>query len=48
MAGNSTPATYEVNGRQFVVIYATGGKGKPADPSGGVFVAFALPSGNRK
>jgi quinoprotein glucose dehydrogenase len=31
-AGNATPATYEVGGRQFVVIYATGGKGKRDDP----------------
>jgi quinoprotein glucose dehydrogenase len=44
MAGNATPATYEVGGRQFIVIYATGGKGKPGDPSGGVYVAFALPA----
>ncbi len=43
LAGNATPATYEVGGRQYVVIYATGGKGKPGDPSGGIFVAFALP-----
>lgn len=43
MAGNATPATYEVNGRQYVVIYATGGKGRKGDPSGGIFVAFALP-----
>jgi len=42
-AGNSTPATYEVAGRQYVAIYATGGKGRTGDPSGGVFVAFALP-----
>jgi quinoprotein glucose dehydrogenase len=72
-AGNSTPATYEVNGRQYVVIAAFGGyagrrgvappasaanqaaapaRGRglgPApdvgagDPSGGAFVAFALP-----
>jgi quinoprotein glucose dehydrogenase len=40
-AGNATPATYEVNGRQFVVIAAGGGK-SPA-PSGGSIVAFALP-----
>ncbi len=40
-AGNATPATYEVNGRQFVVIAAGGGKSK--DPSGGTYVAFALP-----
>jgi quinoprotein glucose dehydrogenase len=39
--GNATPSTYEVNGRQFVVIAAGGGRdGKPA---GGVYVAFALP-----
>jgi quinoprotein glucose dehydrogenase len=42
MAGNATPATYEVNGRQFVVVHATGGKGRRGDPSGGVIVAFAL------
>ena len=42
-AGNATPATYEVDGRQFVVIAAGGGKGKPGSPSGGVYVAFALP-----
>jgi quinoprotein glucose dehydrogenase len=41
-AGNATPATYEVNGRQFVVIPAGGGKARGA-PSGGVYVAFALP-----
>ena len=41
--GNATPVTYEVDGRQFVVIAAGGGKGKPGSPSGGVYVAFALP-----
>ena len=40
-AGNATPATYEVNGRQYVVIAAGGGKSP--DPSGGTIVAFALP-----
>jgi quinoprotein glucose dehydrogenase len=43
LAGNSTPATYETGGRQFVVVHATGGKGKRGDPTGGVYVAFALP-----
>jgi quinoprotein glucose dehydrogenase len=38
-AGNATPATYEVNGRQFVVIAAGGGKGSAP---GGSYVAFAL------
>lgn len=40
-AGNATPAVYEVNGRQFVVIAAGGGKW--GLPSGGTYVAFALP-----
>jgi quinoprotein glucose dehydrogenase len=40
-AGNATPATYEVNARQFVVIAAGGGKS--GAPSGGTYVAFALP-----
>lgn len=41
-AGNATPATYEVAGRQFVVIAAGGGK-DPKSAPGGVYVAFALP-----
>lgn len=40
-AGNATPAVYEVAGRQFVVIGAGGGKS--GAPSGGTYVAFALP-----
>jgi quinoprotein glucose dehydrogenase len=39
--GNATPATYEVNGRQYVVIGAGGGKS--GAPSGGSYVSFALP-----
>jgi len=42
-SGNATPITYEVNGRQFVVIAAGGGK-DPRSGSGGVYVAFALPA----
>ncbi|HLX45225.1 MAG TPA: PQQ-binding-like beta-propeller repeat protein [Bryobacteraceae bacterium] len=43
-AGNATPITYEVGGRQYVAIYATGGKsGRTGGKSGGVYVAFALP-----
>jgi quinoprotein glucose dehydrogenase len=41
-AGNATPATYAVNGRQYVVIAAGGGK-DPRSASGGVYMAFALP-----
>jgi quinoprotein glucose dehydrogenase len=40
-AGNATPSTYEVDGRQYVVIAAGGGK-SPAPP-GGSLLAFALP-----
>ena len=40
-AGNATPAVYEVDGKQFVVIAAGGGKW--GAPSGGSYVAFALP-----
>lgn len=40
-SGNATPSTYMVDGRQYVVISAGGGKsGRPA---GGSIVAFALP-----
>ena len=40
-AGNATPATYVVNGRQYVVIAAGGGKW--GAPSGGFYIAYALP-----
>lgn len=42
-AGNATPATYEVNGTQYVVIAAGGSSMNPRGPIGGVYVAFALP-----
>jgi quinoprotein glucose dehydrogenase len=40
-AGNATPSTFEVNGRQYIVIAAGGGKSP--SPTGGSLVAFALP-----
>ncbi|MBL8232476.1 MAG: PQQ-binding-like beta-propeller repeat protein [Bryobacterales bacterium] len=40
-SGNATPAMYEVNGKQYVVIAAGGGKSGAA--SGGSYVAFSLP-----
>jgi quinoprotein glucose dehydrogenase len=43
MSGNATPITYELNGKQYVVIYATGGKAGRGGPTGGIYVAFALP-----
>ena len=39
--GNATPCTYQVGGKQYVVIAAGGGKSGAA--SGGSYVAFALP-----
>lgn len=40
-AGFATPSTYSVDGRQYVVIAAGGGKA--GRPSGDAYVAFALP-----
>ncbi|MGA3096544.1 MAG: pyrroloquinoline quinone-dependent dehydrogenase [Bryobacteraceae bacterium] len=40
-AGHATPATYEVKGRQYVVI-AAGGGSMVESPSGDEYVAFAL------
>jgi quinoprotein glucose dehydrogenase len=44
-AGTAPPAIYEVDGREFVVIAASGG-GKIATPTGDAWVAFALPLAN--
>jgi quinoprotein glucose dehydrogenase len=41
-SANTTPATYEIHGRQYVVIAAGGGK-DPKSPTGGVYLAFTLP-----
>jgi quinoprotein glucose dehydrogenase len=40
-AGNATPSLYMVNGREYIVIACGGGKNDA--PSGGTYVAFALP-----
>jgi quinoprotein glucose dehydrogenase len=45
--GNVPPATYQVNGRQYVVIPATGG-GKLGGNQGDAYVAFALPDAGNK
>ena len=45
--GCAPPSVYEVNGREFVVIAATGG-GKIATPTGDAYVAFALPADLRQ
>lgn len=41
-AGNATPATYMVDGRQYIVI-ATSNARNPKGPQGAAYVAFALP-----
>lgn len=42
-AGNATPVTYTVKGKQYLVIAAGGSTLNPQGPIGGVYVAFALP-----
>jgi quinoprotein glucose dehydrogenase len=42
--GSGPPATYEIDGRQFIVVAAAGG-GKLAGPAGDAWVAFALGAG---
>jgi len=41
-AGIATPATYSIDGKQYVVIAASGGR-DPHGPVGGSYIAFALP-----
>ena len=41
-AGNATPATYMIDGKQFVVI-ATSNARNPAGKQGAAYIAFALP-----
>jgi quinoprotein glucose dehydrogenase len=38
----ATPATFEINGRQFITV-AAGGGGKPGTRSGDAIYCFALP-----
>ena len=42
-AGNATPAVYEVNGQEYVVIASGGSWMNRKGGTGGVYVAFALP-----
>jgi quinoprotein glucose dehydrogenase len=46
-SGNATPATYMVDGRQYVVIAASGER-DPKGPAGGAYVAFALTETGQK
>jgi quinoprotein glucose dehydrogenase len=40
-SANATPIAYELDGRQFIVIASGGGKA-PGQPTGGIYVAFAV------
>jgi quinoprotein glucose dehydrogenase len=42
-AGNATPMTYAVDGKQYLVIAAGGHQRIPEEPLGDAVVAFALP-----
>jgi len=41
-SADATPITYRIDGRQYVAIFASGGKER-GGPAGGAYVAFALP-----
>jgi quinoprotein glucose dehydrogenase len=43
-AAHATPATYAVNGKQFVVIAAGGGSIAGSSPSGDEYISFSLPN----
>lgn len=43
-AGNATPVTYMIDGRQYVVIAASGARDRKG-PQGSAYIAFALPRG---
>jgi quinoprotein glucose dehydrogenase len=42
-SADATPITYEVDGRQYVAIFASGGKER-GGPTRGIYLAFALPA----
>jgi quinoprotein glucose dehydrogenase len=42
-SADATPITYQVDGRQYVAIYASGGKERGGS-GGGVYLAYALPA----
>ncbi|HWW88896.1 MAG TPA: pyrroloquinoline quinone-dependent dehydrogenase [Vicinamibacterales bacterium] len=53
--GNATPATYEIDGRQYIVIASSGAgvlhnqrNTRGAQPGGAKYVAFALPSASKQ
>ncbi|HKD62004.1 MAG TPA: c-type cytochrome [Terracidiphilus sp.] len=45
-SGVATPATYIIDGRQYVVIAASNAR-SPKDPQGGMYIAFTLPGATK-
>ncbi|MEI9976279.1 MAG: PQQ-binding-like beta-propeller repeat protein [Ignavibacteriota bacterium] len=41
-SGNATPITYSIRGKQYIVIFATGGKAPAAYAKGAAYIAFTL------
>jgi quinoprotein glucose dehydrogenase len=46
-AGNATPATYMIHGKQYIVIACSNAR-NPKGPKGAAYVAFVLPTSGRK
>ncbi len=44
LSADATPITYSIGGRQYVTIYASGGKERGGS-TGGVYLSYALPAG---
>jgi quinoprotein glucose dehydrogenase len=42
-SADATPITYQIDGRQYVTIFASGGKER-SGPGGGVYLSYALPA----
>jgi quinoprotein glucose dehydrogenase len=45
VSASATPITYRIDGRQYVAIFASGGKER-GGPAGGMYLAWALPESN--
>jgi quinoprotein glucose dehydrogenase len=46
-SADATPITYRIDGRQYVAIFASGGKERSGS-AGGVYLAWALPDGEKR
>jgi len=43
LSADATPITYQIDGRQYVTIFASGGKERTGS-SGGIYLSYALPA----